>query len=41
MRAVVFKAIREVTVEDVPAARVERDDDVVVVPGHLQCAVRH
>jgi hypothetical protein len=40
MRAVVFKAIREVTVEDVPAARVERDDDVVV-PGHPQRAVRH
>ncbi len=30
MRAVVFKAFREVAVEDVPAARVERDDDVVV-----------
>ena len=30
MRAVVFKATREVTVEDVPDARVERDDDVVV-----------
>ena len=30
MRAVVFKATREVAVEDVPDARVERDDDVVV-----------
>ena len=30
MRAVVFKATREVVVEDVPDARVERDDDVVV-----------
>ena len=30
MRAVVFKAPRELAVEDVPDARVERDDDVVV-----------
>ena len=30
MRAVVSKATREVAVEDVPDARVERDDDVVV-----------
>ena len=30
MRAVVFKATRKVAVEDVPDARVERDDDVVV-----------
>ena len=30
MRAVVFKAPREVAVEDVPDARIERDDDVVV-----------
>ena len=30
MRAVVFKATREVAVEDVPDARVERDDDAVV-----------
>jgi glutathione-independent formaldehyde dehydrogenase len=30
MRAVVFKATREVTVENVPDARVERDDGVVV-----------
>src|SRR5215472_10251897 len=30
MRAVVFKAPRQVAVEDVPDARVERDDDVVV-----------
>ena len=30
MRAVVFKAPREVAVEDVPDARAEQDDDVVV-----------
>ena len=30
MRAVVFKAPREVAVEEVPDARAERDDDVVV-----------
>ena len=30
MKAVVFKATREVVVEDVPDASVERDDDVVV-----------
>ena len=30
MRAVVFKSPREVAVEDVPDARAERDDDVVV-----------
>lgn len=30
MRAVVFRATRDVTVEDVPDARIERDDDVVV-----------
>jgi glutathione-independent formaldehyde dehydrogenase len=30
MRAVVFKSPRVVAVEDVPDARIERDDDVVV-----------
>jgi hypothetical protein len=30
MRAVVFKSSREVAVEDVPDARAEQDDDVVV-----------
>ena len=30
MRAVVFEATREVAVEEVPDARVERDDDAVV-----------
>jgi glutathione-independent formaldehyde dehydrogenase len=40
MRAVVFKATREVAVEDVPDARVERDDDVVVRVTS-SAAVRH